>query len=113
MASDYKPQGTFNVWFQVLNRELKFINGVNVADYVPGIKAKCSCINYSTNNITVNDLKSVQDQWNVETYYTPKIKKGDRIKLLDDDSIYDIVGIPENVRRENRYLKFKMVRVNG
>jgi len=113
MYKEYQPQGVFNVWFQLMKRELKFVNGHNIETFTPSFKSKCSCINYSTNNSNVNDLKSYQDTWSFESRYTPLIQAGDRIVLLDDNSVYDIVGNPENVRRENKYIKFKMVRVNG
>ena len=111
--SNYQPQGPFNVWFQLLKQETVFSNGVNVPIYIDIYKGKCSCINYSTNNITASDIKTRRDEWSFESRYSRKIQAGDRIKLLDDGSIYDIVGVPENVRRENKYIKFKMVRVNG
>lgn len=113
MYKEYQPQGPFNVWFQLLKRDLKFVSGHNIETFVPDYKGKCSCINYSTNDTTANDLKTHQDQWSFEARYSNKIQAGDRIMLLDDNSVYDIVGEPENVRRENKYIKFKMVRVNG
>ena len=113
MSKNYQPQGVFNVPFQLLKRKLVDVPGVLVATYEESIKSKCSCITYSTSDTTVNTLQTSQDTWNFETHYTPLIQKGDRIRLLDDNSEYDIVGVPENVRRENRYLKCKLVRING
>ena len=111
--SVYKPQGRFNVWFQLLKKETTFVKGVNVSTYVPDIKSKCSLINYSSNDVNVNDLKAKSEQWSFESRYSPKFQSGDRIQLLDDNSIYEIIGKPENVRRENKFTKFKMVRVSG
>lgn len=113
MSNFYQPQGVFNVPFRLLKRVKNKVQGVNVQTYEPNYQGMCSCINYSTNDTTMANLQSHQDQWSFEAHYSPLIKAGDRIKLLDDDSEYDIIGIPENVRRENKYVKFKMVRVNG
>ena len=113
MSKRYQPQGAFNVPFQLLKRKLVETPGVLIPTYEEDFKGKCSCITYTTSDTTVNTLQATQDQWNFETHYTPLIQKGDRIRLLDDNSEYDIVGVPENVRRENRYLKCKLVRVNG
>lgn len=113
MSKVYQPQGPFNVPFRLLKKVVNKVPGVNIPTYEDDYQGMCSCINYSTNNMTVADLKSHQDQWSFEAHYSPNIKAGDRIRLLDDDSEYDIIGIPENVRRENKYIKFKMVRVNG
>ena len=109
----YQPQGAFNVWFQLLTKNVTYVKGVNVTQYIENFKGTCSCINYSSNNTTANDLKTTTTEWSVETRYTPVIKSGDRIKLLDDNTIYEIKGEPENVRRENKYIKFKMVRVKN
>lgn len=103
----------YRTWFQLLKRELKYINGVNVETFTADYKGKCSCINYSTNDLTAANLQTHQDTWTVETRFTNRITSGDRIVLLDDNSVYDVIGVPENVRRENKTLKFKMVRVNG
>ena len=109
--SRYQPQGPFNVWFQLLKKNITFVNGHNITTYVDDYKSKCSCINYSSNNTTANDLKTTSTQWSFESRFSPKFQAGDRIKLLDDNTIYEIIGEPENVRRENKFVKFKMVRV--
>ena len=111
--SRYQPQGPFNVWFQHISKEVTYVKGVNVTKYVDGFKSKCSCINYSSNNTVTNDLKNTSTEWSFESRYTPLIKAGDRIRLLDDNTVYEIKGEPENVRRENKYIKFKMVRVKN
>lgn len=111
--SRYQPQGPFNVWFELLKKEITYVKGVNVTDYKPEFKSKCSCINYSSSNVVTNDLKNTSTEWSFESRYSPLFQAGDRIKLLDDNTIYEIKGEPENVRRENKYIKFKMVRVKN
>lgn len=111
--SDYKPQGTFNVWFQLLKRTITHTGGVNVEHYVEDLKAKCSLITYSTNDTTTAQLKNTTSSWNFETYFTKAITTGDRIKILATGEVFDIVGKPENVRMENKYLKCKLVEANG
>lgn len=113
MNKIYQPQGPFNVPFQLLKKTTTRINGVNVPTYTEDFKSMCSCIAYASMNVTTNDLKNTSTEWSFEAHYSSNIKAGDRIKLLDDDSIYEIKGKPENVRRENRFIKFKMVEVKN
>lgn len=110
---DYKPQGPFDVRFQLLKHTNTNVKGVNVESYTEDFKAWCSLIQYGTNEINFTDLKANQNSWSFESYYSSKIKAGDRIKILKTGEIYDIVGTPENVRMRNMYIKFKMVLTNG
>lgn len=111
--SDYKRQGPYNVYIQVLNKTTVKKGGVNVDTYVPGKRFWCSCITYGTSETKFTDLQAVKSEWSVETYYTSHIKKGDQIKVLSTGEVFDIIGKPENVRMMNKYLKFKMVSING
>lgn len=113
MYKDYEPSAPFNIPFQLLKRQIVDVPGVMVEEHIPDFKGFCSCITYSTNDTNFANLQTSQEIWYFETYYTNKIKKGDQIMLLDDGSVYDIVGVPENVRRQNKYLKCKLVRING
>lgn len=111
--NDYKPQGKFNVWFQLLKKTTTFVNGVNVTEHIEDYKGKCSLITYSTSDVRTADLQNTSSSWNFETRFTTKIQAGDRIKILATGAVYDIVGKPENVRFMNKYLKCKLVEANG
>lgn len=109
----YKSQGPYNVWFQLLKRVVVYKAGHNIETYKVAFKSKCSLINYSTNDVNQANLKNTSATWSFETRYHPEIKKGDRIKILNTDEVFDIVGEPENVRMLNKYIKCKLVRAVG
>lgn len=111
--NDYKSQGPYDVYIQVLKKNTVKKGGVTVDTYEPGKRFWCSCIQYNTSETNFTDLKTNQAEWTVETYYTSYIQAGDKIKVLMTDEIYAIKGRPENVRMRNKYLKFKMVLVDG
>ena len=109
----YKQQGPYNVHIQVLSKTTVKAGGVTVDKYEDGKKLWCSCIQYTTSETNFTDLKANQAEWTVETYFTKSIKTGDRIKVLSTGEVYAIKGVPENVRMMNKYIKFKMVLVDG
>jgi head-tail adaptor len=109
----YKSQGPYNVWFQLLKRVVVYKAGHNIETYKVDFKSKCSLINYSTNDVNQASLKNTTSNWSFETRYHPDIQTGDRILILNDNTVYDIVGEPENVRMMNKFTKCKLVRAVG
>lgn len=49
----------------------------------------------------------------VTTWYRPDIQKGDRLKLEQDGSLWEIKGPPENVEMRNRLMILKVQRAGG
>ncbi len=114
MAKQYQPQVPFNVPFKVLSSEMNKVNGVNTLTYSEGIEVYfCNAKAWVGVNKNINDLSVEEDSLTVDCYYIPTLKKNDRIKLLDDNSEWEVVLTPENINRRNQYSRFKAVRVHG
>lgn len=55
----------------------------------------------------VNDRLVLEDTATVITWYRPDITAGCRLLLLDDNSLWEIIGRPEDVDRRHQYLIIK------
>ena len=61
----------------------------------------------------INDVYSIEDTANIETWYRPDIKSDCQIKLADTGAVYEVMNEPENIDMRNQYCKFKVRRVKG
>lgn len=55
----------------------------------------------------VNDRLVLEDTATVITWYRPDITAGCRLLFLDDGSLWEIIGRPEEVDRRHQYLIIK------
>lgn len=55
----------------------------------------------------VNDRLVLEDTATVVTWYRPDIAAGCRLLFLDDNSLWEIIGRPEDVDRRHQYLIIK------
>lgn len=114
MAKQYQPQVPFNVPFTILSGTLKKVNGVNMVEYIEeGNVYFCSAKAYVGSSKNINDLSAEEDRLTIDTYWIPSLKKNDRIKLLDDNSIWELPVSPENINRRNQWSRFVVVRIRG
>lgn len=114
MSKQYQPQTPFNVPFKILSSTMTKINGVNTNTYVEGTEVYfCNAKAWLGANKNINNLSAEEDTLTIDTYFIPILKKNDRIKLLDDDSVWELKLSPENIDRRNQYSRFKVVRVHG
>lgn len=109
----YKPKQPFNVPAQLLICEYKKINGVEKKSFVDDIQFFCSAKSYGGTEKIINDKYVIEDTIEIETWFNPKITSECRVKLLDDNSEWEIISPPENIERRNQFLKFKMKRIQG
>lgn len=68
---------------------------------------------YGGTERNVDDRYMIEDTLQIETWYRPDIKSIDRIKLLDDGSVWEILNTPEDIDRRHQYLVFKVRRLKG
>jgi len=73
----------------------------------------CSFKTYGGTESVVNGLISIDNTASLVTWYRPDIKASDRIELLQDGSLWEIIGEPENVEMRNQTLMFKVRKVTG
>lgn len=114
MARQYQPQVPFNVPFRVIKAVPETINGVRTFTYVEYDEVYyCNARAYISSVKNINDLSTEEDTLTVDSYWLPFLKRNDRIRLLDDDSVWELTLEPENINRRNQWSRFKVVRIRG
>lgn len=112
--SDYRPQLPFSTPLKLLIPTYENVTGVNVKKYPKdGILFYASFKTYGGTEVTNNEIYSVIDTANIETWFRPDIKSDCRIERVEDSATYEIIGEPENINMRNQFLKFKVRRVKG
>lgn len=109
----YKPQQPFNVPSQILTATITKVNGINKKTFVAGDTFFCSAKSYGGTEKIINGVVAIDDTMNIETYYRPDITADCHIKLLDDNSEWEVISDPENIERRNQFLVFKIRRIKG
>lgn len=114
--AEYKPKLPFSTPLYLLIPTYETIKGVTKKIYPEPIDEMmifASFKTYGGTEMTVNDVYSVIDTANIETWYRPDIKSDCRIMRAINGATYEIVGEPENINMRNQFLKFKVRRVKG
>lgn len=109
----YKATLPFNVPAQILKAEYEKVNGVKKKVFKDGDIIYISAKSYGGTERTINDTIMIEDTINVETVYRPDITSIDGIRLLDDNSEWEIINHPEDIERRHALLKFKVKRMVG
>lgn len=115
--NEYKPNYPFHVPMFLLIPKSETVKGVLVKTYPApsdGILFFGSFKTYGGTETTSNDVFSVLDTANIETWYRPDIQSDCRIVLAQNpEKVYEILGVPENMNLQNQFLKFKVQAVSG
>lgn len=109
----YQPSVPFTVPALHLKRSTRKVNGVNQETFTEGDTFYCSAKSYGGTEKVVNGVYVIEDTWSIDTWYTPAIGKGDRVRFLDDNSEYEVLASPENINRRGQYMRFKVVSIGG
>lgn len=114
MAKFFKPSYPYSTAVMLLVPAYTTVKGVPVKSFPEdGIQINCSWKTYGGTETNTNDLYTVVDTANVETWYRPEIKSDCRVKVLATGDVYEIIGKPENIDMRNQFLKFKVRAVEG
>lgn len=114
--AEYKPQLPFSTPLYLLIPTYETIKGVPTKKYPKPTDEMiffASFKTYGGTETTENDVYSVIDTANIETWYRPDIKSDCRVMRAVDGANYEIIGEPENINMRNQYLKFKIRRIKG
>ena len=110
----YKPSFPFSTAIELLIPTYTTKKGVRVKEFPEqGIRLNCSFKTYGGTETTVNDVYSLEDTAQVETWYRPDIKADCRIKVLSTGQVYEIINTPENIDMRSQFCKFKVRAVQG
>jgi len=110
----YKPSFPFSTQIQLLIPTYSTKKGVRFKEFPEeGIALNCSFKTYGGTETTVNDIYSLEDTAQVETWYRPDIKADCRILVMSTGQVYEIINTPENIDMRNQFCKFKVRAVRG
>lgn len=106
----YRPSTAFTTPFMILNpTSTEKVNGKVVKVYPDeGDVIYTSFKTFGGSETLINDVVSVRDTANIETWYRPDIRSDTRLKRLSDGKFYEILGDPENIEMRNQFMKFKV-----
>jgi len=110
----YKPSFPYSTAIELLIPTYSIKKGVRVKEFPEeGIRLNCSFKTYGGTETTVNDIYSLEDTAQVETWYRPEIKADCRIKVMSSGQIFEIMNTPENIDMRCQFCKFKVRAVQG
>ena len=110
----YKPSFPYSTAIELLIPTYATKKGVRFKEFPEeGIRLNCSFKTYGGTETTVNDVYSLEDTAQVETWYRPDIKADCRIKVISSGQTYDIMNTPENIDMRSQFCKFKVRAVQG
>lgn len=110
----YKPSFPYSTAIELLIPTYATKKGVRVKEFPEeGIRLNCSFKTYGGTETTVNDVYSLEDTAQVETWYRPDIKADCRIKVISSGQTYEIMNTPENIDMRSQFCKFKVRAVRG
>lgn len=112
--ADYKPGAPFTVPIKLLVPTYQTVKGVRKKVYpADGPLIWGSFKTYGGTERNINDIYSIEDTANVETFYRPDIKSDCHVMLADTGAIYEVLNTPEDIDLRHKYCKFKVRRVTG
>lgn len=109
----YRIQSRYETPAYLLVATSKKINGVTTKYYEQKDIIFLSAKSYGGTEKIINNVYVIEDTLEIETFYREDIKADCRIKLLDDDSEWEIINSPEIIDRKKKTLRFKVKRING
>ena len=108
----YRPSEPFSAAVELLNPSYSTVKGVLVKKLPEnGEIIFCSFKTYGGTESTSNDVLTVVDTANIETWYRPDITSASLIRL--GTKTYEVMGEPEDIEQRHQFLKFKVRGVKG
>lgn len=113
--ANFRPSLPYTTPALLLVPTLETIKGVTVKKYneEAGVQFFCSWKTYGGTETTTNEVYTVLDTAQIETWYKPEIKSDCRIKDLETGEVYEILGRPEDIDRRHQFMRFKVQAVEG
>lgn len=119
--SNFKPDLPYNVPMVLLVPTTTTVSGVKKKSFPTvqeALQTKtnlfyCKFKSYGGTERNVNDVYSIEDTANIETWFRPDIKSDCRVARAIDGAIFEIMNEPENIEMRNQFLKFKVRRIKG
>lgn len=111
---NFKPSFPYSTPIELLIPIYTKKKGVTIKSFPDeGIRLNCSFKTYGGTEMMNNDLYSIIDTANIETWYRPDITSECRIKVVQTGIIYEIINVPENINMRNQFVRFKVKAIRG
>lgn len=112
MAS-WTPSAPFTVPMTVLTPSTSKVNGVLVKGYADGRAFTGSFRTFGGTERVQDGLTVVEDTAVVETWYSPDLVAGCRVRTDEDGAVWDVLGTPEDIGQRHQWMRFKVRRAKG
>lgn len=113
-VAKYRPAFPYTTPIELLIPIYTKKKGVTVKEFPEtGIRLNCSWKTYGGTETVTNDVFTIIDTANIETWYRPDITASCRIKLITTGQLYEIINNPENIDMRNQFVKFKVKAIEG
>lgn len=114
----YKPKeaNSFTTPMKLQVRAEILVSGAKEITYTDALNDPlvfCSFKTYGGTESVNNGLLTLVNTATVITWYRPEISGSCRLIRLQDNSIWEIIGEPENIEMRNQILILKVRRVTG
>ena len=114
--AENRPQLPFTTPLRLLIPTYETVKGTTVKKF-PAVSTApiifASFKTYGGTETTVNDVYTLIDTADIETWFRPDIRSDCEIVRAVDGARYEIINEPENISMRNQFLKFKVQRVKG
>lgn len=107
----YRPKEPFTTPIELYNATTTTVKGVTKKAYELIDTIMCSFKTYGGTESNVNEVYSVIDTANIETWYRPDITSSSQIKV--NGKTYEVIGEPEDIELRHQFIKFKVRGVKG
>ena len=107
----YRPREPFSTIVELYNPTYTTVKGVRVKSWAKVDNINCSFKTYGGTESTTNDVLTVIDTANIETWYRPDITSASQLRL--GIKVYEVIGEPEDIEQRHQFLKFKVRGVKG
>jgi hypothetical protein len=103
----------FNVPMWLLKPALDKVKGTIKKSYPEeGELIFCAFRTFGGTETQVNGVTVVEDTVVIDTWYRPDITSDCRLKA-ENGNVYELLGTPENLYMNNKFLRFKIRRLGG
>ena len=113
----FKPSGTaqLSTVVKLQKRIRTIVSGAPEFSYEDASDPilNCSFKTYGGTETISNGSLVLLNTATLITWYRQDIQAADRVVLLQDDSIWEVIGEPENIDMRNQYLILKVRKISG
>jgi hypothetical protein len=109
----WQPSAPFATPAVILKTTQTKVNGVVKRVRAEGPRVNVTARSFGGTERDEDGIISAVSTMVFQTWYTPEIRAGDAIRLLEDGSEWEVIGDPEDISMRHQWLQFKGKRIQG